>query len=144
MPAQDAAEAFAHEVDAVVRAARVFAAIAAESIAMAGEGVTLPQLRVLVLAAESGGLSNTGVARALDVPISNASRICERLVQAGLLDRRDSPTDRRQVELRLTTAGELLVKAVTEHRRAAFTRILEEMSPRQRRPLVTGLRKFAE
>lgn len=140
---EESAAAFAEAVEAVVRTARVFAAITAESIAQAGEGVTLPQLRVLVLASTSGVLSNAGVARALDVHISNASRICDRLVQAGLLDRRDSPADRRQVELTLTPAGSRLVEAVTDHRQMAFTRILVEMTPRERAALARSLGSFA-
>jgi DNA-binding MarR family transcriptional regulator len=129
-------------VEIVIRAARVFAAVTAESIARAEPGVTLPQLRVLTVASEVGVLCNADVARTLDIHISNASRLCERLVQAGLLDRRDSPTDRRQVELRLTDAGRDLVASVTEHRRTAFTSILAGMSRAERKSLHDSLQAF--
>jgi DNA-binding MarR family transcriptional regulator len=145
MPDSDVSSpAFREALEAVVRAARVFAAITAESIAQAGEGVTLPQLRVLVLARTTGMLNNSAVAHALDIHISNASRICERLVQAGLLDRRHSPDDRRQVQLTLTPAGSSLVDAVTEHRRTAFTQILGLMSPGERASLAKALRAFVD
>lgn len=68
-------------VETVVRAALVFSAVTVESIAQAGAGITLPQLRVPVLASTSSELHNNAVAGALDVHISNASRICDRLVQ---------------------------------------------------------------
>lgn len=129
-------------VEVVIRAARVFAAVTAESIARVEPGVTLPQLRVLTVASEVGSLSNADVARSLDIHISNASRLCERLVQAGLLDRRDSPTDRRQVQLTLTDTGQQLVASVTEHRRTAFTSILGGMSPAERGSLREPLQAF--
>ena len=72
--------------------------------------------RVLVLASQPGRLNATGVAEALGVHLSSASRICDRLVQAGLLDRRDLPQDRRHVELTLTPAGERLLASVNDHR----------------------------
>ena len=53
--------------------------------------VTLPQLRVLVLTCDRGALSMGEVAQLLDVHPSNATRLVDRLVQAGLLDRRDDP-----------------------------------------------------
>src|SRR3954447_23791846 len=131
------------EIDAVMRAARVFSAVAAESIAQAGDSVTLPQLRVLTLATSVGSLSNSQVATALGVHISNASRICERLVQAGLLSRRDSPNDRRQVELRITERGSALIRAVTRHREAVFSQVLDQLPPDQRSAVAQALASFA-
>ncbi|HEU5485754.1 MAG TPA: MarR family transcriptional regulator [Microlunatus sp.] len=129
-------------VEVVLRAARVFAAVTAESIARSAHGVTLPQLRVLTVASEVGSLNNADVARTLNIHISNASRLCERLVQAGLLNRRDNPADRRQVDLTLTDAGRALVEGVTEHRREAFTAILAAMSPSDRADLCGPLTAF--
>ena len=102
----------AQHVETLLGASRIFGAITAESVVQVGEGVTLPQLRVLVLASQPGHLNATGVAEALDVHLSSASRICDRLVQAGLLDRRDLPRDRRNVELTLTRAGERLLETL--------------------------------
>ncbi|GAA3629959.1 MarR family winged helix-turn-helix transcriptional regulator [Microlunatus ginsengisoli] len=126
----------------MIAAARVFAAITAESIAQAGAGVTLPQLRVLVLAADRDRLSATDVAHALAVHLSTASRICDKLVQAGYLNRRDRPEDRRQLELTVTERGTGLLAAVTDHRRAVFERILGGMGPDERAALTDALDTF--
>jgi len=83
-----------------------------------------PQLRVLVLASMQGALNLGAVAEALGVHASNATRTVDRLVVAGLLDRRDSPADRRQLELRLTSKGRDLVESVMSHRRAWARRVL--------------------
>ncbi len=132
------------ELDLIVRVARVFAAVTAESIAQAGPSVTLPQLRVLVLVSEAASASNTAVADALGIHFSNASRICDRLVQAGLLHRRDAPANRRQVELTVTAAGAQLLESVTSYRRAALSDILAGIAPEDRGTLATAFEIFAE
>jgi DNA-binding MarR family transcriptional regulator len=129
-------------VELIMRSAQVFAALTAESIARVGDSVTPSQLRVLVLADTVGSLNNKGVAAALNVDVSNASRICDRLVQTGLLNRRDSPTDRRNVELSLTSRGRELVSAVMKHRQAALTDILQRMPARSRQALLSSLEDF--
>lgn len=142
MPAAARTTRTDQEIDVLMRAAQVLAAITAESTAQVGAAVTPPQLRVLVLASTEGPLNNKAVASALNVHLSNASRISDRLVQAGLLDRRDSPTDRRNVELTATREGRRLISAVMRHRQAALTDILQHMSPDARRALVAGLEDF--
>lgn len=132
------------QVDALMRAARVFTGISAQAMADADEVITMPQLRVLVLAATSGPLRSATVAASLCIHPSNASRVCERLVKAGLLDRRDSPADRRQVELTLTPAGSQIISSMFAHRRAAFNDILRQMPHSERDALTIGLESFAD
>lgn len=134
--------AMAQQMETLLSTARIFGAITAEAVAQVGTGVTLPQLRVLVLASQPGHLNATGVAEALGVHLSSASRICDRLVQAGLLDRRDLPRDRRHVELTLTPAGERLLASVNDHRQEVFSRILQRMKPSEREALAEALSGF--
>jgi DNA-binding MarR family transcriptional regulator len=131
------------DLDALMRASRVIAGVVAESIAQAGDEVTAPQLRTLVLVATRSGVNASAVASALGIHPSNATRMLDRLVQAGLLDRRDSPSDRRRIALRLTGAGSRLVSSVMDYRRRAYLRILREMSSDDRRRLTTALEPFA-
>ena len=130
------------DVEVALRAARTFAAITAESIAQAGHSVTLPQLRVLTLASSAGALNNRQVAHALGVHISNASRICDRLVQVGLLSRRDAPEDRRQVQLTITEQGTRLLAAVTDHRRTVLLQVLGRLPDAERRAVTVALSAF--
>jgi len=73
---------------------------------------------------------------------SNATRTCDRLVSAGLLDRRDDPNDRRQLQLTLTRKGQRMVESVLEHRRAAIERVMAQMAPASAARLGTALRDF--
>lgn len=133
----------ADEVEAVMLAARVLVAITAQSVAIVQEDVTPPQLRVLVMVAGRGPLNLNAVARGLAVHPSNATRACDRLVTAGLLDRRDNPEDRRNLVLELTEQGRELVETVMAHRRAAIETVLVQVPAIHRRALVPALRCFA-
>jgi DNA-binding MarR family transcriptional regulator len=128
----------AQDLSTMVRVARVFVGITAESIAQADSGLTLPQLRVLVLASQVEPLSASDVAGALDIHLSVASRMCDRLVRSGLLDRRDRPNDRRQLALTLTAEGRRQLDVINAHRRRVFARLLRRMEP-ARRSVVTEL-----
>lgn len=133
----------AADIDAVMRASRALVGIAAASIAEISEVVTVPQLRVLVMIDTNGALNLASVATALEISPSNASRICDRLIRAGFLHRQDSPTDRRNISLSLTTEGRQLVRKVTRHRRRAITKALRAMSAKERQSVVTALDTFA-
>jgi DNA-binding MarR family transcriptional regulator len=132
------------DVDAVMLAARVLVGVSARSVALVEDDVTLPQLRLLVMVASRGPLNLAAVADGLGVHPSNATRACDRLVAAGLLDRRDNPDDRRNLLLELTTAGKALVARVMDQRRAAIAEILDRMPPDMRGALAKVLRSFAE
>lgn len=133
----------ADQVDAVLRASRALIGIAASSLAAVDDVVTVPQWRVLVLVHTRGPVNLATVAAELAVNPSNASRTCDRLTKAGLLDRRDSEADRRHVTLSLTAAGRRLVQKVTRQRRAAIQQVLAAMSATERDTLAEALEMFA-
>lgn len=132
------------EIEAVMLAARAIVAMTARSVAELDDRVTLPQLRVLVMVASRGPLNVAAVATGLGVHSSNATRICERLVLAGLLDRADDPSDRRNLVLELTGPGRTLVEAMNAGRRTAIADVLARMPASRRQGLAPRLRAFAE
>ncbi|MCB0940494.1 MAG: MarR family transcriptional regulator [Mycobacterium sp.] len=131
------------QIDAVLRASRALVGVAASSIAELGEVVTIPQFRVLVMIDTLGPLNLVSVADGLDVNPSNASRICDRLIRAGLLNRGEAAVDRRNISLSLTRDGRQLVRKVTGHRRRAIGRVLSVMTPAERDAVVAALDVFA-
>ncbi|MEE2034910.1 MarR family transcriptional regulator [Rhodococcus sp. CC-R104] len=124
-------------------ASRALVGIAAASVAEVEDTVTMPQLRILVLIGTHGPVNLAAVAETLEVNPSNASRAVDRLMKAGLLDRRDSPADRRNVHLTLTQAGAALVETVSSHRRRAIAAVLARMESEDRDALAVALRRFA-
>jgi DNA-binding MarR family transcriptional regulator len=132
------------DLDAVLRASRVFVAVVAQSIAEVEDVVTPPQWRVLVLIATRGPQTLGAVAADLGVHPSNATRTGDRLEAAGLVCREGDPVDRRSLRLRLTGEGRSLVERVMSHRRHALNDVMERMKPDDRRMLETALSAFAE
>jgi DNA-binding MarR family transcriptional regulator len=117
----------AEQIEAVVLATRVMVAVTTQSLASVEDQVTLPQLGVLVMIASRGPQNLTAVAQGLEVHASNATRLRDRLVGAGLIQRSEDPADRRNLVLRLTAGGYQLVQDMTDQRRAAIATILAKM-----------------
>ena len=130
-------------VDAVLSASRVLVAIAARSLADAGEEVTLTQYRSLVVLASHGPQSMAALADAVAVTPATASRMCDRLVKKGLVRRRSDRHDRRAVRLALTETGRHLVDAVTARRRLEIAELLEGIAPETQQSVVTALAHLA-
>ncbi len=131
-------------VDAVLSASRVLVAIAARSLADAGEEVTLTQYRSLVILASRGPQGVAALAEAVAVTPPTASRLCERLVRKGLVRRRTDRRDRRQVRVGLTEAGRHLVDTVTERRRREIADLLASIPPQDQRPVAAALQQLAK
>jgi DNA-binding MarR family transcriptional regulator len=131
-------------VDTVLAASRALVAVAARSLAAAGDEVTLPQYRALVVLAASGPQGTADLAAALAVNPSTATRMCDRLVRKGLVRRHRQAGDRRTVRIVLTPAGRDLVAAVTKRRRAELARLLGVLPQAQHEPVIAAFQAFAE
>jgi DNA-binding MarR family transcriptional regulator len=107
-------------------------------------GSTVPptQLRALLAIAATAPVSLTALAGRLRASTSAASRLCDRLQQAGMIARHPGQPDRRGVLLSLTPAGYQLAAWVREQRRASLAAILAGMTPAARRALIDGLRQL--
>jgi DNA-binding MarR family transcriptional regulator len=131
-------------VDAVLSASRVLVAIAARSLADAGEDVTLTQYRSLVVLASRGPQRVAELADAVAVTPPTASRLCERLVKKGLIRRRTDRHDRRQVHIALTQMGRDLVDAVTARRREEIADLLAAVPIKTQHSVVVALTQLAQ
>lgn len=131
-------------VTALLTASRVLVGISARSLADVEDAVTLTQFRTLVVLSAHGPTALVGLAARLGVNASTAQRSVDRLVSAGLVDRRENPEDRRELVIELTAAGTSLIAAVTARRRMAIGEIVAAMPSDQRRHLVAALEAFAD
>lgn len=89
--------------------------------------VTMPQAKVLYVVGAAGRLHMSELAARLGVSLSTVSGLVDRLVDQGLLDRREDPADRRQVVVSLTPTG------------ASFIDRFRELNARQLRELLDVL-----
>ncbi|WP_329064358.1 MarR family winged helix-turn-helix transcriptional regulator [Amycolatopsis sp. NBC_01480] len=130
--------------DAVLTASRLLVAVSARSITAAGDLVTLPQFRLLVILHSRGPLKHAALAELLGVTPSTASRMVDRLVTAGLVARQDNPASRREIVIELTAEGARVVRLVTNRRRREIAKIVAKMPEHARHGLVEVLSAFAE
>jgi DNA-binding MarR family transcriptional regulator len=128
--------------DALLTASRLLVAISARSIAQVDETITIPQFRVLVILSARGSINVKTLAALLHVQRSTTGRMVERLVTAGLIDRRPHPALRRELVVELTPRGQDVVQAVTAHRREQIARVVQNMPERERYGLVSTLTAF--
>lgn len=102
------------------------------------------QLRALMVVERLDGINLRRLAATLNMLLSSASRLCDRLVAAGMLEREPGRTDRREISLHLTSAGRGFLEELRHDRRERLARVLERMSPGGRQALLRGLREFEE
>jgi DNA-binding MarR family transcriptional regulator len=104
--------------------------------------VSASQLRALLVVDRHQPINLGGLAEELGAIPSSASRLCDRLEAAGLVVRRISPEDRREIALSLTVEGTRLLEELRAARRAELSEVLATMTPASRAALLTGLRGF--
>ncbi|HSS10077.1 MAG TPA: MarR family winged helix-turn-helix transcriptional regulator [Acidimicrobiales bacterium] len=129
-------------VDAVMLASRALIAVSARSLSAAPIPVTLPQYRVLVVLASRGPQRPSALADELGTAPSSMTRMCDRLGQKKLIERRTNEEDRREVETLIAPAGQAVVDSVTKRRRREIRRILSSIPTKQQELVVEALSAF--
>jgi len=105
--------------------------------------VSWPQLNALLAVERSEGLNLGGLAAELTMLLSSASRLCDRLVASGMVERVPGRADRREIALYLTPSSRALLAELRRIRRQALAATLERMSDSGRAALLRGLTEFA-
>jgi MarR family transcriptional regulator, organic hydroperoxide resistance regulator len=80
--------------------------------AMAPLGITAAQADALVVIGQAGPISLKDLGELLIAEAGHPSRLVDRLVEAGLIERRPAAEDRRRIELSLTLRGRRLEKRI--------------------------------
>ncbi|MFG2108394.1 MarR family winged helix-turn-helix transcriptional regulator [Micromonospora chersina] len=102
------------------------------------------QLRAVMVVELHDGINLRRLATLTDMLLSSASRLCDRLVAAGMLEREPGRYDRREIALHLTPTATRLLTELRADRRYRLDRILARMSAEGRAALIRGMREFDE
>ncbi len=105
-------------------------------------GLTLAQLRSLFLITKKGTTNFRKLAEALGVTPAGVTRIVDRLVEQGLVSRREDPSDRRMMVLQPTVKGQTIIANLRESGINQMTRILTLLSLEELDALSQGLSAF--
>ncbi|MFF9060245.1 MarR family transcriptional regulator [Streptomyces sp. NPDC014882] len=106
--------------------------------------VSASQLRVLLILEHHEGINLRTLADALASTPPSASRLCDRLQAAGLVERTVSPSDRREVRLYLSGPGTAFLAGLRARREEVLRAVLDQMSPAHRTALLRGLEAFCD
>jgi DNA-binding MarR family transcriptional regulator len=104
------------------------------------QGMSAPQIGALIHIDHRGACGVTDIGDELGVTSAAASQMLERLVQGGLVERREDPDDRRAKRIVLTERGHRLVRGIGEIRQRQFAALADTMSPRERGLVAAALR----
>jgi DNA-binding MarR family transcriptional regulator len=105
--------------------------------------VSVVQLRALTMLRELQPASLVQLAEGIGVTASTTSRLVDRLVAGGFVDRRTSPESRRQIELRLSPDGEATLDRYDMLRVSGMAAALEQIPGDRRDAVVEALAEFA-
>jgi DNA-binding MarR family transcriptional regulator len=103
--------------------------------ALAEWHVTPSQSRAMRVLARSDGMRPSALAEELHIAPRSATDVVDALEERGWVERRADATDRRATVLTLTEDGRTLVAAIDDVRRQASVRVLDVLTPDQRRTL---------
>ena len=104
--------------------------------------IGLAPLRALQSLQRLGPSMVTELGHDLDLLPSTASRLSDRLTEAGLISRRVAPNNRRATLLELTDAGRGVLDELVAMRIAALGEVAGRMGPAERDALLRGTHAF--
>lgn len=100
-------------------------------------------IRALGALAHRGALTMTDFAAALDLPVSTATHIVDRLVRKNLATRTRSESDRRVVQVEVSEAGNRLERIHLAHRLAMARDMLKPLTPGEREIFLELMEKMS-
>jgi DNA-binding MarR family transcriptional regulator len=103
--------------------------------ALAEWGVTPSQARALRVLGGADAMRPSALADALRIAPRSATEVADALEERGWVRREPDPTDRRATRLVPTDEGRRLLAQVDDVRREASQRVLDVLTPAQRRTL---------
>ncbi|MEE6163316.1 MULTISPECIES: MarR family winged helix-turn-helix transcriptional regulator [unclassified Mycolicibacterium] len=129
-------------VAALERATRGLLALNVVVLEEIEKRVGLPTLRALQSLQRLGPCRVTELGEDLDMVPSSASRLSDRLAEAGLITRSVAPHNRRATILELTDVGRAVLDEVVAARAERFGGITEHMTALEREQLLAGAAAF--
>lgn len=129
----------------LIRASRIFVAIAANSLAGDDEEeLSLQQYRALALLASREGQRPADLARSLSVTPSTTTALCDRLVQKGMISRRRRGSDRRSIYLVVSPRGHEQLEKISARRGDVLRAIFVRLPSRMQDQLAEAIPAFIE
>ncbi len=108
-----------------------------------GMDLTYNQYKTLLTIADQGECSLSDLARELEVAMSSASQMTDRLVARNLVHRATDAQNRRQVIIRLTEEGRALIGELQRGILAGYEKVLVRLPEPEQEQLVQAFETIA-
>jgi len=122
----------------ILRATEIFARDLAQAARL-----TPAQLRVLQIAQGRGSTTPKALATQMGVSQATVTALVDKLVARGLVERRPSETDRRQVNVSVTPAGGAILSDAPDALQQRYVRAFEQLADWEQAQLVSSLERVA-
>ncbi|HWV16188.1 MAG TPA: MarR family transcriptional regulator [Cellvibrio sp.] len=106
--------------------------------------MTVAQMRALVYLARNQGLRQIDLADILEVQPITLARLIDQLAEAGWVERRADPSDRRAFQLYLTAAAAPLIEEISQRSASFQKQVLEGLTAVQVESLFAGLNRVRD
>ncbi|WP_028933844.1 MarR family winged helix-turn-helix transcriptional regulator [Pseudonocardia spinosispora] len=130
------------EVAALEMLTRVLVGLAWNSAHAAPSGLSFSQFRLLLVLHHLGRVPSSRLAAALGVNASTVTRLADKLVTSGYLERGADERNRAVVTVEVTETGRTVVAQVLAVRQIALRDALDRMPEQTRASVVDGARQF--
>jgi DNA-binding MarR family transcriptional regulator len=100
--------------------------------------------RAVGILSREGPLLMSELAKSMEIPLSSATNLVNRLVEKGHVARERSEDDRRIVRVTLTSSGKRLMQKLDHFRLEASRHALSRLNAGEQRSLIELLRKTSE
>lgn len=105
-------------------------------------GVSMTHLHVMWLLQRHGEMTMSRLADLIDVSLSNATGLADRMAERGLVERVRVPDDRRVVVVRLTETGTRLLDEIEVLRGDLMAKVVDRLTDHQIDRLVLAMTDF--
>jgi len=119
-------------VDDVAFISRALFGVSIRSVTAVSPEITLLQYRTLIVLASRGPQRLSALRTELGTQAPAVTRLCNRLVERGLVERHRAGPGAREVEISITPSGAALISEVLEARRLELARIVAKIPPESR------------
>ncbi len=99
---------------------------------LARTGVNVPQCQAMAALRESGEMTMSVLSKELGVTMGAGTNVADKLVDAGLVERRRDETDRRVVKVKLTAKGSDALDRDMGNLTEFWSGVLGQLDPQER------------
>ncbi len=108
------------------------------------QGISMSQLHIMHLLEGHGEMAMSRLAEMLDVSVSNATGLIDRVEERGFVERTRVATDRRMVMVQLTPAGHQMLDEFETLREGILSRVLDQLDPKQLAGVAKAMRDLRD